>query len=163
MFHALYGLPIVILRIFMVYGPAQRDHRKLIPYVIRCLLQAEAPKLASGDRLVDWAYVADVVEGLLASAYAPGVDGKTIDLGSGELVSVRSAMDQLARLIGNGIAPLYGAIADRLLERVRVADMRGAHELLRWAPRVRMNEGLRDTIAWYDKTHQSCRTEIGVG
>lgn len=163
MFHALYRLPVVILRIFMVYGPAQRDQRKLIPYVIRCLLKAEAPKLASGERLVDWVYVSDVVEGLLASAYAHDVAGKTIDIGSGELVSVRSAIDTLVHLIGNGIDPLYGAIADRPLERVRVADTRLAQELLRWSPRVRMNEGLRDTIAWYERTRKSCRTEIGVG
>jgi nucleoside-diphosphate-sugar epimerase len=39
MFHALYNLPVVIARIFMAYGPGQRDYEKLIPHVITCLLQ----------------------------------------------------------------------------------------------------------------------------
>ena len=37
MFHALYGFPVAIARVFMVYGPGQLDETKLVPYVIRCL------------------------------------------------------------------------------------------------------------------------------
>ena len=68
MFHALYGLPVVNLRIFMVYGPGQRDGSKLIPYVTDCLLRGEHPRLSSGRREVDWVYVDDVVAALLAAA-----------------------------------------------------------------------------------------------
>jgi nucleoside-diphosphate-sugar epimerase len=64
MFHALFGLPVVILRVFMVYGPGQRDHAKLVPYVITSLLKGETPRLGSGLREVDWIYVDDVVDAL---------------------------------------------------------------------------------------------------
>ena len=47
--HALHDLPVVHLRVFMVYGPGQLDFRKLVPYVTVSLLRGEAPKLTSGD------------------------------------------------------------------------------------------------------------------
>ena len=84
MFHALYQLPVVIARVFMVYGPAQQDLTKLIPYVTLSLLRGETPKITSGGRLVDWIYVSDVVDGFVALGQAPGIDGATLDLGFGE-------------------------------------------------------------------------------
>ena len=46
MFHALYKLPVVIARVFMVYGPAQQDLTKLIPYVTLSLLRGRGRRLA---------------------------------------------------------------------------------------------------------------------
>ena len=43
MFHRLHGVPVVLLRIFMVYGPGQKDETKLVPYVITSLLRGESP------------------------------------------------------------------------------------------------------------------------
>ncbi len=70
MFHALYGLPIVHLRVFMVYGPGPQDITKLVPYVTGCLLRGEPPRLSSGTREIDWIYIDDVVEAFVAAAHA---------------------------------------------------------------------------------------------
>ena len=75
MFHALYGVPIVLARVFMVYGPDQKDISKLVPYVTLSLLRGETPKVTSGARLVDWIYVRDVVEGFIALVTTPGIEG----------------------------------------------------------------------------------------
>ena len=77
MFHALYGVPTVIARVFMVYGPAQTDLTKLIPSVILSLLNGESPAITSGDRLVDWIFVSDVIDAYLALAQAGGLEGRT--------------------------------------------------------------------------------------
>jgi UDP-glucose 4-epimerase len=149
MFHALYQLPVIVMRVFMVYGPAQRDLHKLIPYVTLSLLRGEVPKLSSGHRQVDWIYVEDVVEGLLAASQTIGMEGKTIDIGSGMLVSIRNIVEQLIRLINPQIEPLFGAIADRPLEQVRVADLMRTQALLEWKPTIMLDEGLRRTVEWY--------------
>lgn len=149
MFHALYQFPVVILRIFMVYGPGQRDHQKLIPYVVNSLLRGQSPQLTSGQRAIDWVYVEDVVEALLASALASNVEGKTIDIGSGELMTVRAVVQALARLMGHDGPPAFGARPDRQLERADVADRRAAEELLRWIPKTSLEEGLKHTTQWY--------------
>ena len=152
MFHALYALPVVHLRLFMVYGPGQRDVRKLVPYVTCSLLRGEAPLLSSGERAVDWIYVDDVVDAFLAAATAPGVEGSSLDVGTGTLVSVRALAARLADLVGGDAEPVFGAIPDRPRERVRVADTQAAAAAIGWLPRVALDEGLARTVAFYRET-----------
>lgn len=151
MFHALYQFPAVILRVFMVYGPGQRDLNKLIPYVIGSLLKGNVPELTSGQRPIDWIYVDDVVEAFLAAALAENVGGKTIDIGSGKTETVRGVVSALAKLMKNEEALSFGTRPDRLLEQVRVADLHAAETFLRWAPQVALDEGLKRTIDWYER------------
>lgn len=151
MFYALYQLPVVILRIFMVYGPAEWHLRKIVPYVILSLLRGEAPQVTSGARQVDWVYVEDVVEALLAATRAPGVEGRTIDIGSGELVSIRALVEHLVPLINPQIQPLFGALPDRPLEQIRVANTADAAALMGWEPATSLEEGLKRTVDWYEE------------
>jgi UDP-glucose 4-epimerase len=149
MFRALYELSVVHLRIFMVYGPGQRDMRKLVPYVTTSLLRGDAPELMSGDREVDWIYVDDVVDAFLAATVAPGADGASVDVGSGELVTVRAVVARLRRLVGGTIEPSFGAVPDRRLERVRVADPATAATAIGWRPRTSLEDGLARTVEFY--------------
>jgi UDP-glucose 4-epimerase len=149
MFHALYELPVVHLRIFMVYGPGQRDLRKLIPYVTTSLLRGEAPDLMSGEREVDWIYVDDVVDAFLAAAVTSRVEGASLDIGSGRLVPVREVVAHLGRIVGGGIEPNYGALPDRKLERVRSADPAPAAAAIGWRPRRSLGDGLARTVDFY--------------
>jgi nucleoside-diphosphate-sugar epimerase len=148
MFHALYGTPVVILRPFMAYGPRQNP-AKLIPHVISSLLRGTAPKLASGRWMADWIYVDDVIEGFALAARRPGIDGATIDLGSGVLTSTRDVVEKLVARIASPVAPQFGAVPDRPDEQVRRADVDAAKAVLGWQPRTPLDEGLDRTIAWY--------------
>jgi len=149
MFHALYKVPVLNTRVFMVYGPGQRDLSKLIPYVTLSLLQGKSPKLSSGERLVDWIYVSDVVNGFLALAQAFDVDGTTLDLGSGSLVSIREIVQQLALLIDSKVNVEFGALPDRPLEPTRVAKTGETFAKIGWKPEVSLQEGLESTVNWY--------------
>lgn len=149
MFHALFRLPVVILRVFMVYGPGQRDLRKLVPYVTLSLLRGEPPKLSSGVRWVDWIFVEDVVEGLLAAARTPGLEGKEIDVGSGQLAQIRTVVEHLVRLVDPRITPVFGALADRPLEQTRVADTVKSRALMGWEPKTSLEDGLGQTVDWF--------------
>jgi len=149
MCHALYGTPVTWFRIFMVYGPGQPDERKLIPYVARALIRGEAPAVSSGSRAVDWVYVDDVVEGVLAAAIRGGLEGRTLDIGSGRLVSVRTVVESLVQIVASGATARFGAVAARARERECVADVQATHARLGWRPRVSLEEGLERTVAWY--------------
>lgn len=149
MSHALYQLPVVIARLFMVYGPAQQDLKKLIPYVIGSLLRGESPQLAGGQRKVDWIYVDDVVEALLAAAHVKDTEGCTLDVGSGRLTSIRSVVEQITCMINPMIKPQFGALANRPHEQIRVADTTTTSHLTGWKPTISLDEGLRRTIDWY--------------
>jgi len=149
MFHALFQTPVVMPRIFMTYGPDQRDENKLVPYVICSLLRGEAPKVSNGTRLADWIFVEDVVEGLLLASITPEIEGIAFDLGSGSLVSVRQIVEEIADILQAGIFPRFGAIPDRPLEQQRAADTAFGKERLAWEPRTTLRVGLEATIAWY--------------
>ncbi len=149
MFAELYQLPVSIAKLFMVYGPGQKDLKKFVPYVILSLLQSHVPKLASGTRPVDWIFVDDVVHGLLLMGQVSDLDGKTVELGSGALHTTRDIALQITRLIGDGVAPEFGAIPDRPLERIRQADVAQTQQLLGWSPSRDIATGLQQTIDWY--------------
>jgi UDP-glucose 4-epimerase len=149
LFHALYELPVVHLRIFMVYGPGQRDVRKLVPYTTLSLLRGQRPKLTSGARGVDWVYVDDVVDAFIRAAIAPGVDGTSLDIGSGQLVTVRALVARLCDLVDSGVEPVFGAIADRNHAPVRVADPARAASTIGWQAFTPLDRGLERTVDYY--------------
>jgi nucleoside-diphosphate-sugar epimerase len=149
LYHVLYGLPVVIARLFMVYGPGQRDRTKLVPFVITSLLRGESPPLSSGHRPVDWIHVDDVARGLESLARAPGLEGRTLELGSGQLVTIREIVDRIFALVGTTTTPRWGALPDRPFERPVVADVEATCRLTGWAPAVELGKGLADTIRWY--------------
>jgi len=149
MFHRLYDTGVVMLRLFMVYGPGQADETKLVPYVIRSILRGEAPELSSGRRPVDWIYVDDVVKGLIEGMVVGGIEGQTIDLGTGLLTPVRSVVEEIARQMDTGLEPRFGLVPDRPYERICAADVPRTRELLAWAPQIELEDGLASTIDWY--------------
>jgi UDP-glucose 4-epimerase len=149
MCHALYGTPVTIARIFMVYGPGQKDTKKLVPYTILSLLRGVSPRLTSGERPVDWIYVQDVAEGLVAIARTEGLAGRTVDLGSGSFVSVRQIVENISDIVANDVRPEFGSLTQRPMEQVRKADIRATGDLLGWQARTSIRDGLEATIKWY--------------
>ena len=149
MFHALYQVPGTVARVFMVYGPAQQDRTKLLPYVIGRVLRGEIPDITSGRRLIDWVYVDDVAYGLARMALAPDIVGRTVDLGSGVLISTAELVEKVCRLIEGSVRPRFGALPDRPMESTRIARTDETFRLLGWSPQTSLEEGLRRTIQWY--------------
>jgi nucleoside-diphosphate-sugar epimerase len=149
MLHALHGLQVVHLRVFMVYGPGQHDRTKLVPYVITSLLKGERPKLSSGTRPVDWVYVDDVVDAFVAAASRDDLAGASLDVGSGELVTIRAIVDRIVETVGAGVEPDFGALPERPLEIVRAADVERTKVLLGWQARTTLADGLRSTVDSY--------------
>jgi UDP-glucose 4-epimerase len=147
MFHRLYDLPVVMVRPFITKGPAQ-DSRKIITHNVLSLLRDEVPKLSSGNQEFDWIYIDDVIDGFVAAADAPHLDGYSVDLGSGVSVRVREVVNQLTAMLNTRTKPLFGALPDRPLERVRVADTADAFARLGWRPKTSLETGLARTIEW---------------
>jgi len=153
MFASLYGLSVTVAVPFMVYGPGQADTSKVLPYVIKSLLEGKVPKLSSCRQQFDWIHVRDVVEGLIAIHDSSGLEGRIVDLGSGELTSVADVVSAAARTLE--LEPLlrFGALEDRAGEQLRRADIAETRRLTGWLPALSLASGLVDTVNWYRNRH----------
>ena len=90
----------------------------------------------------------DVARGLVALAGAAEIEGRTLDLGSGRLETVREVVERICRLAGVE-GPEVGALPDRPGEIVRRADPKSTFEVTGWRPQVQLDDGLAGTLAWY--------------
>jgi len=154
MFASLYGLSVTIARPFMVYGPGQMDTSKVLPHVITRLLDGKTAELSSCRHSFDWVHVNDVVEALLAVHQASDVDGRTVDIGTGQLTSTAEVVSIAAALLESSELLRFGVLPDRAGEPLRYAD---AAETLRstgWSACIPLADGLRDTVTWYRGRHQ---------
>jgi len=144
LFHGLWQVDVTVLRLAMVYGPDDPNAHRLIPSVVAAFADGRRPAVSSGTRRIDWVYVEDVVDAFLAAADGePGV----FDIGSGTLVSIRATVRLVAAAMGTAIAPAFGVVGDRPLERELRADPEPARASLGWRPTVGLAEGIARTVA----------------
>ncbi|HZW04154.1 MAG TPA: SDR family NAD(P)-dependent oxidoreductase [Anaerolineaceae bacterium] len=145
-----FDLPVVTIRPFNTYGPRQ-SARAVIPTIITQALTQDTVHLGSTETLRDFTYVTDTIAGFLRGGQAPGVDGKTYNLGVGREVTIASLAETIIGLVGRPVA--IETDADRLRpeksEVMRLlSDNTLAREELDWQPQVPLEEGLRRTVEW---------------
>jgi nucleoside-diphosphate-sugar epimerase len=148
LFRDLWDLPVVVLRLAMVYGPGDPNGKRLMPYVIASLLRGVEPELSSGLRQIDWVYVDDVVDALLAAAVEPAALGRVMDVGSGSMLTIRDTTLLIAEVVGSGVTPAFGRLPDRPGDRDLLADPGPAQRYLDWRARVGLRDGIERTVAW---------------
>lgn len=149
MFHQLYDLPVAGVRPAMVYGPGQRDLAKLVPYTTISLLKGKSPRIFNPPRRADWVYVDDVVEGLLAAGRSDAIVGRYVELGTGQLTSVREVVTLIDELVDGPAAPDFGKPPSGRPEHELAVDTEVTAELLDWSASTSLEKGLERTVAWY--------------
>lgn len=154
-FHALYGLRVVILRYFNVFGPRQNPHSQyaaVIPRFIDALRNKRPPTIhGDGEQTRDFTYVDDVVEANLRCCEAPEeADGQVFNIAAGRRTSVNELAGTLSRLLNCRIEPVYDAPVPGEV-RHSEGDISRARRLLGWEPRVALEEGLRRTVAYFEE------------
>lgn len=147
--HESHGWPVVRVRPFNAYGPAQSPDR-IIPEVVVRGLRGDPLAMTSGTQTREFNFVEDIADGFVAAATAPDVDGALVNLGCGQEVAIRDLATRILALLGDPVEPQFGALPDRPIEIWRMAcDNTRARELLGWQPRHDLEAGLERTIDWY--------------
>jgi len=149
-----YGLEAVALRYFNVFGPRQDprgDDAAVVPRFVAACLSGQRPVVfGDGEQSRDFVSVADVVRANLRAAEAPGAAGWVCNVGSGRSIRLNELLGQIQRHLGSGLAPEYRAPRADDVRHSR-ACLRDARERLGFGSEVSLEEGLRRTIAWFEK------------
>jgi len=148
-YFATYGLPVVITRCCNNYGPHQYPE-KLIPlFATNALDDLPLPVYGSGRNRRDWIHVQDHVDALLAILAAPGVEGEVFNIGADNESDVLAIASAILSALGKP-ETLVSHVVDRPGHDRRYAvDWSKLAEKTGWRPRIRFEEGLAATAAWY--------------
>jgi UDP-glucose 4-epimerase len=149
-----YGLRACALRLTNTIGPRMRikDARQTFLGVwVRLLLEHKPIEVWGGDQLRDFTYVDDVVEACLMSAANEATNGQVFNLGSREVISLKSLAELLLEINGEGQYILRDFPPDR--KRIDIGDYYADFSRLRsavqWEPTVSLREGLTKTLSYY--------------
>lgn len=149
-FHLSYGLPVVTLRPFNTFGPRQ-SARAVIPALITQALTQTKIHMGNLEATRDFTYVTDTVTGFLKIAQAPGLEGQTINLGTGRDLRIADVVEQVIQLVDHPVE----VVIDQ--ERLRpeksevqrlISDNSLALEKMGWTPQVSFETGLKITFDW---------------
>ena len=136
------GWPIHGAMIFQAYGPNQPPHL-LVQAALRAALAGEDLPMTEGRQEKDWIHIDDVVGGLLALTRSNLPPGETVELGSGQPLSVLDVVEQLYAAVNRGGRPRPGQIPGRPGEEPRqVADATRTAALIGWRAEIPLAEGL---------------------
>jgi len=159
-FHLSFGLPVVTIRPFNTYGPRQ-SARAVIPTIISQCLAGQTIQLGSVETTRDFNFVSDTVAAFLRGADSAKAVGKTINLGSGSEISIGDLVKRVAKILGREIKvktqPGRLRPPDSEVERL-IADNSQARTLLKWQPKVTLDDGLLRTTDWMRNNLQQYRT-----
>ncbi len=143
---ALYGITTVALRIFNAYGPGQQippSHPPVIPQFVQQALRGGSLVIfGDGTQTRDFVYLDDVVRALVLAGERDQVDRRIINIGSGQETSINQLVGSIEAVTGKKANVLYNRTRGGGVRRM-VADISLARELLGWAPKVGLGEGLR--------------------
>ncbi len=151
-FAATFPIETVCLRYFNVFGPRQDpngEYSAVIPRFITAMLAGQQPTVyGDGQQSRDFTYIANIVQGNLLAADAPGVSGRVFNVAMGNSISLLELISQLNRLLKTNIQPNFepariGDVRDSL------ADIVQARQHLRYDPQVPFADGLQRSIEYY--------------
>src|SRR2546423_12612139 len=111
MFTTLYGLETVTIRYFNVFGPRQdpgSPYSGVISLFSTALLEGRRPTMyGDGGQTRDFTYVANVVDGVLRACEAPNVAGLSLNLATGERISLNGLLRVMNTIVGTSIEAIY--------------------------------------------------------
>ena len=145
--HHLYGINVVALRFFTVYGPRQRPDLAINKFAR--LIDEEKPIQMYGDGTTkrDYTFIEDIVSGIKASINYDKTGYEIINLGGGEPITLKRMIETIEETMGKKAIieqkPMQPGDVDKT-----VCDWRKAHKLLNYTPQTTFEQGIQKFLQW---------------
>ncbi|MCD6093870.1 MAG: SDR family oxidoreductase [Candidatus Omnitrophica bacterium] len=151
-FTKLYGLEVVCLRYFNVFGPRQSLENKyalVVPKFITSLLNDENPSIyGDGNQERDFVYIEDVVEANILALTKEGIEGEVFNIASSKPQSVNNLLKILQEITAKDIDPVYLDPRPGDVRKTQ-GDIDRAKKLLGWHAKTDFRQGLKKTVEWF--------------
>jgi CDP-glucose 4,6-dehydratase len=149
-----YKLPVTVTRFANIYGGGDLNFSRIIPDTMRSLILNRSPVLRSdGSPVRDYIYISDVIDAYLVLAEnMEKAIGNAFNFGTKKPVSVLELVNMIIKISGKNLKPSIegkgtpnGEIDRQFL------DSSKAKRILGWEAKIPLEEGLKETYAWYEK------------
>jgi UDP-glucuronate 4-epimerase len=142
-----FGMDIVCLRYFTVFGPRQRPDMAFHRFLRAALDGQPITVFGDGEQTRDFTYVGDIVAATLAAGAGPVIPAEVLNVGGGAPTSLRSALGIIEELAGRPLEVRYTP-RERGDVRDTAADTSRARRLLGFSPRTTLVDGLEAEFDW---------------
>jgi len=149
-FHRVYGLDVVCLRYFSVYGPRGRPDQVIYEFVSSISNKKRPTVFGNGTQTRDFTFVSDVVEATILAAERENISGHVFNIGYGQEFSVNEVLEKVVKSMEREgeLKPFYKNSYKGEFPRT-FADNRKARRILGWNPQVGLDKGLSIFVKWF--------------
>jgi len=146
-----FGLPVVSIRPFNIYGPGQVGEGAIHVFVTRAIKGEDIHIHGDGDQIRSWCYIDDIVDAILLCLTKKEACGQVFNIGNPKgTITILSLAEKINELSGNRSRIVFKP-KNYVDVELRIPDIEKAKQLLGYAPKVTLHEGLLRTIDWYKK------------
>jgi dTDP-glucose 4,6-dehydratase len=149
-YHRAHGVDTRIVRIFNTYGPRMdmEDGRALPNLLKQALLGQPLTVYGDGSQTRSFCYVDDLIDGIVRLFYSN--EHLPVNIGNQEEMSILHFAETINRMVGNKAGITYVKDARSVRDpQQRQPDITRAREILKWEPKVGLEEGIRKTIPYF--------------
>ena len=151
-YHREYGLDVRIQRPFNVYGPRIREdgfYGRVIPrFIFQALNNKPITIHGSGKQTRSFLYISDWVEASWSLINIKRPNYRIINIGSSDEITILGLAKKI-KILTKSRSYVKHIKPRKEDPKRRAADIRRASEMLKWKPKVKLDEGLKNTIEWF--------------
>jgi UDP-glucose 4-epimerase len=165
-FHHHYGLNVVKTRFFNSYGPGEvpGQYRNVIPnFIYRAMKGMTLPITGSGEETRDFAYVDDLLDGMLRAAYFEEAVGEAMNLASEREIKIKDLAEMINEMTGNKSGIKFAARRKWDTKSRLLASTEKAKRIIGYEPGVSFEEGLKRTVQWFQDNWEKIDESASFG
>jgi UDP-glucuronate decarboxylase len=152
-YHRQYDVKIKVARIFNTFGPkmAINDGRVVSNFILQALDNSPITIYGEGEQTRSFCYVDDLIEGLILLMDSNDSFTGPVNMGNPNEIQIKSLAEKIIKMTGSSSVIEFKPLPqDDPIKRK--PDISLAKEILGWSPTISLDEGLRNTILYFERT-----------